>query len=93
MVDSIPHEGELDISGNTLMANEILFKPDTHAACCDGDAFGDKNIVGGAELRGSPSPCVAVGLRKAFEAVVCVEVETRHELIKGDWEDWMMLWI
>ena len=93
MVDSIPHEGELDIGGNSLMPNEILFKPDAHAACRDCDAFRDENIVGGAKLRRSPPPCVAVSLRKAFEAVVCVEVETRHELIKGDWEDWMMLWI
>ena len=87
MVDGIPHEGELDIGGNSLMSNKILFKPDAHAARCDSDAFGDENIVGGAELRRSPPPCVAVGLRKAFEAVVCVEVETRHELIKGNWGD------
>ncbi len=78
MVDGIPHEGELDISGNSLMANEILFKPDTHAACCDGDAFGNEDIVGGAKLRRCPSPCIAVGLCKAFEVVVGVEVETRH---------------
>ena len=91
MVDGIPHEGELDIGGNSLMANEILFKPDAHAACCDGDAFGDEDIIGGAKLRGSPPPCVAVGLRKAFEAVVGIEVETWHGLSKGDCEDKMML--
>ena len=85
MVDGISLEGEFDIGGNSLMANEILLKPDAHATRRDSNAFGDENIVGGTKLRRCPSPCVAVGLRKAFKAIVCVEVETWHGGMKGGW--------
>ena len=91
MVDGIPNEGELDIGGNPLMANEILFKPDAHAARCDGDAFGDEYVIWNTELSWFVLPSVAVRLCEAFEAVVGIEVETWHGLSKGDCEDKMML--
>ena len=78
MVDRVANEREFDISGDTAMSDEILFKPDTHAAGGDSDAFRDEDVIRNTELSGLVLPCVAIRLGEAFKAVVGVEVETRH---------------
>ena len=73
------------------MADEILFKPDTHAARCDSDVFWNENVIWNTELSRLVLPCIAIRLCEAFKAVMGVEVETWHGLFKGDCEDKMML--
>ncbi len=78
MVDRVANEREFDVGGDATMADEILFEPDSHAACGDGDAFRNEDVIQNTELSRLVLPSVAISLCKAFKAVVGVEVETRH---------------
>ena len=86
-VDGVADEGEFDVGGDTAMTDEILFEPDAHAAGGDSDAFRNENVICNTELSWFVLPCVAVRLGEAFKAVMCVEVELRHEMTKGDLDD------
>ena len=78
MVDRVPHEREFDVGGDAAMSDEILFEPDSHAACGDGDVFRDEDVIQNTELSWLVLPSVTIRLGKAFKTVVCIEVETRH---------------
>lgn len=78
MVDRVANEREFDVGGDATMSDEILFKPDAHAARGDGDAFRDEDVIQNTELSRPVLPSVTIRLGKAFEAVMGVEVETRH---------------
>ena len=78
MVDCVPHEREFDVGGDATMADKILFEPDSHAACGDGDAFRDEDVIQNTELSRLVLPGVTIRLGKAFKAVMGVEIETRH---------------
>ena len=78
MINGVADEREFDVGGDAAMSDEILFEPDSHAACGDGDAFRDEDVIQNTELSGFVLPSVTIRLGKAFKTVVCIEVETRH---------------
>ena len=78
MVDGVANERKLDVGGDATMSDEILFEPDSHAACGDSDAFRDEDVIQNTELSRLVLPSVTIRLGKAFKAVMGVEVETRH---------------
>ncbi len=78
MVDRVANEREFDVGGDATMADKILFEPDSHAACGDSDAFRYEDVIQNTELSRLVLPSVTISLGKAFEAVMGVEVETRH---------------
>ncbi len=78
MVDRVANEREFDVGGDATMSDKILFEPDSHAACGDSDAFRYEDVIQNTELSRLVLPSVTISLGKAFEAVMGVEVETRH---------------
>ena len=78
MVDGVANERKFDVRGDATMSDEILFEPDSHAACGDSDTFRYEDVIQNTELSRLVLPNVTISLGKAFEAVMGVEVETRH---------------
>ena len=86
MVDCVPHEREFDVGGDAAMSDEILFEPDSHAACGDGDAFWYEDVIQNTKLSRLVLPSVTIRLCKAFKTVMCVEIETRHRWMLIGWK-------
>ena len=78
VVDGVTNEREFDVGGDATMADEILFEPDSHAACGDSDAFRYEDVIQNTELSRLVLPSVTISLGKAFKAVMGVKIETRH---------------
>ena len=78
MINGVADERKFDVGGDAAMSDEILFEPDSHAACGDGDAFRDEDVIQNTKLSRLVLPCIAISLCKAFEAVMGVKVETWH---------------
>ena len=86
MVDRVSHERKFDVGGDAAVADDILFEPDTHAACGDSDVFRNEDVIRNTELSRLVLPNVAIRLGEAFKAVVGVEIEARHGWILIVWK-------